>query len=432
MPSTAQADCLTAFGALRDGAPASAFEIGEGCNRFPPSPVLGRYLADVMYRLVQRGAFSSYADPFHGGTRAAVAELLGAHLHIGLEPADVFFPRGGTEAINLAIAHLAATGHGLTLPLPNYYAFDQSAVRWGAPVTGYYRHDGTLHSTGATAERSCLVEVMPNGITGVRHNLPAGPAPDFTLLDVPFQISATGQPPGVKLRERLARLDLRASALIITASKDLSVPGLRAAAVISKNTALMAHLGRDNFERIATNSSPVAEIVMTLYASLLPVLESPQDEAIQLAVRRAQDTAKRAGLPDLPGLLDYQRLRRHLAAMSSRFRRNMDRLDRTDSPVTIVHHSPTAGDPTAGYSAFAELREKQSDFLRWVRHSGRQGLRLNPAVVHGGTTAAWQALYPGRQLLRMNLSEPPAELDHGLNLIQQQLLSTPQHATTYS
>ncbi|MFG2227772.1 aminotransferase class I/II-fold pyridoxal phosphate-dependent enzyme [Streptomyces sp. NPDC048644] len=271
MPSTAQADCLTAFGALRDGAPASAFEIGEGCNRFPPSPVLGRYLSDVMYRLVQRGAFSSYADPFHGGTRAAVAELLGAHLHIGLEPADVFFPRGGTEAINLAIAHLAATGHGLALPLPNYYAFDQSAVRWGAPVTGYYRHDDTLHSTGATAERSCLVEVLPNGITGVRHSLPAGPAPDFTLLDVPFQISATGQPPGVKLRERLSGLDLRASALIITASKDLSVPGLRAAAVISKNTALMAHLGRDNFERIATNSSPVAEIIMALYASLLPV-----------------------------------------------------------------------------------------------------------------------------------------------------------------
>ncbi|MEV3925890.1 aminotransferase class I/II-fold pyridoxal phosphate-dependent enzyme [Actinomadura coerulea] len=416
MYPTTQADCLTAFGTLRRGAPADAFEIGEGCNRFPPSPVLGRYLADLLHRLVRRGAMSGYTDPFNGGARTAVAELLGPHLEIPLAPSDIFFTRGGTEAINLTIAHLAATGHGLILPLPNYYAFDQSAVRWGAPITGYYRHDGAIHHTGADLpQRTCLVEVLPNGITGAPHTIPARSAPNFTLLDVPFQTCLHNRSSTGILRERIRRLDLRRSAIIITASKDLSLPGLRAAAVISKSTALMEHLGRDNFERIATTSNPLAEMAITLYSSVLPMLEAPHQQSAQQTVRSAHAIVKRAGLPELPGHGDFQRLRQHLTAMSDRFRRNTETLDSEDSPVRIVH---TAA-PAAGYSAFAELREPQPDFLRWVQECGRQGLRLNPAVVHGGTIPAWEALHPGQQFLRMNLSEPPTELKRGLNLIKE-------------
>ncbi|MGZ9928265.1 hypothetical protein ACXNSR_00015 [Streptomyces sp. NC-S4] len=49
MPDTisrpALADCITALGALRAGAdsnPEPTIEVGEGCNRFPPSPDLAR------------------------------------------------------------------------------------------------------------------------------------------------------------------------------------------------------------------------------------------------------------------------------------------------------------------------------------------------------------------------------------------------------
>ncbi|MEU8779472.1 hypothetical protein [Streptomyces sp. NPDC048606] len=121
-----------------------------------------------------------------------------------LDPSEVFFTRGGTEAIRLTIAHLAENSHGLVLPLPNYYAFDQCAVRWGAPVTGYYRHDGTLHHTGTSpATRTCRVEVLPNGVTGAHHTLPDLTEPDFALLDVPFQIGADGPQPAAALRDRV-------------------------------------------------------------------------------------------------------------------------------------------------------------------------------------------------------------------------------------
>jgi hypothetical protein len=205
-----------------------------------------------------------------------MAELLGSHLNMHLDASDIFFTRGGTEAIDLAIAHLAESGHGLVLPLPNYYAFDQSAVRWRAPVTAYYRHDGALHHTGtAPAPRTCLVEVLPNGVTGVGHIPPKQARPDFTLIDIPFQISAEGPQPAAILRDRVHGLDLDAAALILTASKDLSLPGLRAAVVVTRNKALLGYLGRDRFERMAMTGDPVGEVVMLFYASLLAVADAP-------------------------------------------------------------------------------------------------------------------------------------------------------------
>ncbi|GAA1213384.1 hypothetical protein [Streptomyces rhizosphaericus] len=57
IPAPAQADCLTAFEALRDGADPdteTTIELGEGCNRFPPSPDLARYLSTLLDRFADR------------------------------------------------------------------------------------------------------------------------------------------------------------------------------------------------------------------------------------------------------------------------------------------------------------------------------------------------------------------------------------------
>ncbi|MGW2183249.1 aminotransferase class I/II-fold pyridoxal phosphate-dependent enzyme [Streptomyces sp. NPDC001732] len=416
IPAPAQADCLTAFGALRADAvsdPETTIELGEGCNRFPPSPALARYLSTLLDRFIRDGTLSAYAGHRPANPQAAMAELLGSHLNMHLDASDIFFTRGGTEAINLTIAHLADTGHGLVLPLPNYYAFDQSAVRWGAPVTAYYRHDGALHPTGtAPAPRTCLVEVLPNGITGARHDLPKQARPDFTLIDIPFQIGAEGPQPATTLRDRVHSLDLETAALILTASKDLSLPGLRAAVVVTRNKALLGHLGRDRFERMAMSSDPVGEIVMLFYTSLLALAEAPREQTHKL-VQIAQDCAHRTGLPALPDEETYRRVLDRLTVMNERFRRNALAIGGPRSPLRPI----TGLQPTTGYSVFAELRAPQEDFLQWVIQCGRSGLRLNPTVVHGGTTAAWEALYPGGQLLRINLSEDPDAVDQALDLL---------------
>ncbi|MFD7853402.1 aminotransferase class I/II-fold pyridoxal phosphate-dependent enzyme [Streptomyces microflavus] len=417
IPAPAQADCLAAFGALRDGADTdteATIELGEGCNRFPPSPDLARYLSALLDRFIRDGTLSAYAGRSQAGARAAMAELLGSHLNMRLDPSDVFFTRGGTEAISLTIAHLAETGHGLVLPLPNYYAFDQCAVRWGAPVTGYYRHDGALHPTGTSpAPRTCLVEVLPNGVTGARHTLPERPEPDFTLLDVPFQIGAEGPQPAAILRDRVHGIDLSRAALILTASKDLSLPGLRAAVVVTRNKALLQHLARDRFERMAMSGDPVGEVVMLFYASLLAVVEAPAEQTTKI-VRIAQDSVRRTGLAALPEEETYRRVRDHLAVMAERFRRNAHALDGPGSPFRRI----PGMEPAAGFSAFAELRTSQKGFLPWVAQCGRAGLRLNPTVVHGGTSAAWDALYPDGQLLRLNLSQTPGTFQRGLDMIR--------------
>ncbi|WP_338673879.1 hypothetical protein V1460_12985 [Streptomyces sp. SCSIO 30461] len=413
-PTSLQAECLAAFSALRADInlnAETAIELGEGCNHFLPSPDLARYLSTLLDRFIRDGTLSAYSGCRAPGTKAAMAELLNHQLNTHLNASDIFFTRGGTEAINLTIGHLAESSHGLVLPLPNYYAFDQSALRWGAPVTAYYRHDGAIHATGADpARRTCLVEVLPNGVTGARHALPHQLGTDFTLIDVPFQIGTAGPQPTAILRDRVSAINLDSAALILTASKDLSLPGLRAAVVVTRNRALLDHLGRDRFERMATGGDPVSEVVMLFYASLLTVLDAPVEQTGKL-VQVAQDCVRRAGLPELPDEETYRRVRNHLAAMSKRFRRNARALEA--SPLRRI----TGLDPSAGYSTFAELGTPQEDFLAWVMRCGKAGLRLNPAVVHGGTSAAWEALHPGGQLLRINLSEEPSFLDHGMALL---------------
>ncbi|MEU8759534.1 aminotransferase class I/II-fold pyridoxal phosphate-dependent enzyme [Streptomyces sp. NPDC048659] len=416
-PSPAQADCLTAFAALRDGAdtdPETTIELGEGCNRFPPSPDLARYLSALLDRFIRDGTLSAYSGRHPASTRGAMAELLGSHLNMHLDASDIFFTRGGTEAISLTIAHLAATGHGLVMPLPNYYAFDQAAFRWGAPVTAYYRHDGALHHTGAVSTSgACLVEVLPNGVTGARHVPLKQARPDFTLIDVPFQVGTEGPQPAAVLRDRVQDLDLETAALILTASKDLSLPGLRAAIVVTRNKALLRHLGSDRFERMAMTGDPIGEIAMLFYVSLLAVADAPSEQTGKL-VQIAQDCAHRANLPALPDEETYRRVRGHLTSMSERFRRNALALADPRSPLRPI----TGLEPATGYSTFAELRAPQEDFLDWVARCGRSGLQLNPTVVHGGTSMAWEALYPGGQLLRINLSEAPVTFDRGLSLLR--------------
>ncbi|MGI5337694.1 aminotransferase class I/II-fold pyridoxal phosphate-dependent enzyme [Streptomyces sp. CA-181903] len=378
---------------------------------------MGIHLAESLRRLVEDGSLSVYIDPFKGGARAAFAELVGDHLGLHLDADDIRFVRGGTEAINLITAHLASTGHGLTLPLPNYYAFDHCAARWQAPVTGYYRHDGTLHLTGhADTPHTALVDVLPNGVTGTIYTTPEGPDYDFVLLDAVIQVGhfGTGPSPTSALRAKARALDLEHSAIIMTASKDLALPGIRAAAVISRNAELRAHIGRDAFDR-APVTSPLGSLLMTLYAALLTALEAPEDHLDKVHAA-AEDTAARHGLPPLPPVSAVRRLLDHMAQMTEHYQANFHRLAQDADILSL----PAALAPTCGYSAFPELAVPRADFLGWVRQCALDGLRLNPTVVHGGTTDAWKHLMPG-QHLRINLSESRQDMARGLQEIRMHL-----------
>ncbi|MFB8241667.1 aminotransferase class I/II-fold pyridoxal phosphate-dependent enzyme [Kitasatospora purpeofusca] len=412
-PSTAPVECLAAFGALRAGTAQHTFEIGEGCNHYPPAPEVGRHLATLLHDLATQGSLSLYADPFRGGAKAAFADLLTARFGVTLAAQDITFVQGGTEAISLITHHLANAGHSLTLPLPNYYAFDQSAVRWGAPVERYYRHDGAVQHTGAgSGRRTALVEVLPNGVTGTYYTRPDVSA-DFTLLDVVFQHGALGDPAGLEraIHDRIRDLDLAHSAVIMTASKDLSLPGLRAAAIITRNQALRAHLAADAFDRAPT-AAPLASLLMVLYAGVLHAYHGPA-ELLGERHHVAQQIAAAHGLPDLPCTGALGRVHAHLDAMADRFRRNAALLADPDGPFA---YAPGLT-PAAGYSAFPSLSRPRADFLAWVRECGRNGLRLSPTVVHGGTAAAWQALLPG-QHLRVNLSESTERTAAGLQYLE--------------
>ncbi|MFE4972665.1 hypothetical protein ACFRAR_11145 [Kitasatospora sp. NPDC056651] len=421
IPAPAQAECLTAFARLRAGSPTGAFEIGEGCNFYPPSPDLGRHLATLLHGLAAHGGLSRYSDPFNGGAKAALAELTTARLGIPLTAQDITFVQGGTEAISLIISHLAAAGHSLTLPIPNYYGFDHSAARWGAPIASYYRHDGVTHpNSKQTGHRSALVEVLPNGVTGTLFARPAG-SPDFTILDLVFQHGAHHDPSAlqVAVQSRMHELDLCHSAVIMTASKDLAMPGLRAAAIITRNRTLRQHLSADAFDR-APAGSPLATLLMVLYAAILYTANGPT-ELLNERHQTAQQIVHDHGLPDLPDAATTHQVHAHLNTMARRFRSNSELLTGPSSPLAVADDLV----PTAGYSAFPHLRVPKADFLDWVRRCGMNGLLLNPTLLHAGTAAAWQALHPG-QHLRVNLSESASRTGTGLQRLWAELQAEPR------
>ncbi|MFF1797239.1 ABC-2 family transporter protein [Kitasatospora sp. NPDC058263] len=223
------------------------------------------------------------------------------------------------------------------------------------------------------------------------------------------EITALREPAELEgaIHDRLRDLDLAQGAVIMTASKDLSLPWLRAAAIITRHQGLQAHLSADAFDRVPT-AAPLASLLMVLYAAVIHANHGPA-ELLDKRHRLARQIVAAHSLPDLPGSADLLRIHDHLDTMADRFRRNAALLDAPAGPFAY----PSGLSPAAGYTAFPRLNRPRADFLAWVRECGAAGLRLSPTVVHGGTTGAWQALLPG-QHLRVNLSESPQRTAAGL------------------
>jgi hypothetical protein len=116
------------------------------------------------------------------------------------------------------------------------------------PIAGYYSNDGTSYWCSSNVPQ-CLsaVVILPNGVTGTQFTLPGDPNhvveqnTQFTLVDCVFQLG-TYQPESSTrdlTRKLLATVNLERAALLFTPSKDLSIPGMRADVLVSKNADLM-------------------------------------------------------------------------------------------------------------------------------------------------------------------------------------------------
>ncbi|MFD4634813.1 hypothetical protein ACFVYR_35880 [Streptomyces sp. NPDC058284] len=347
-PITEDAPCVAVYRELRDDVPRSSAQIGYGYNLYPAARATHRFLHRALAVCADLGRLHEYGTVHDAHDRALAAKLAGTYLGVQLDGGQVVFTNGATEGIGLVTRWLAACEAGLILPAPCYYAFEQTPRRWGGTIQGRYRHDGHLAVTSTVAARTALVEIFPNGVTGTLYS-PPPVTPDFRVIDVVFLAGGAAEQPHAiteTVRRRLAGT-VADTAVLMTPSKDLCVPGIRPGLLISGHSSLIDAVRDDVFDRTAS-SSPLAGQLVLLYLSVLLLAEAAHDRDPKAFARRYRWLVRQyAGheVPTVPSEGDCREIVDHLDAMSGHFARGFDLLSEHAAGLLEMgdHLRPVAG-----------------------------------------------------------------------------------------
>ncbi len=214
------APCVQYFRRVRRNTARDAFEFGTGVNHWPVAQCVSQYLASLIGELAT-DRLRRYDGPDDVVLRQLVADLVGEYVgDSDLDARHISAVNGASEAISLVIAWAGSSGLGATLPLPLYYAFDQSVARHMAAEPIYYSEEHVDHKD--TAADRLLVDIVPNGVTGRWQDVPGSAASyGFRFFDHAFALPTFGDQQEFLAMLRSRTMMLEASAIAITPSKDL-------------------------------------------------------------------------------------------------------------------------------------------------------------------------------------------------------------------
>jgi aspartate/methionine/tyrosine aminotransferase len=425
--------CVRHYREIRRDLSPGARRLSDGRNLYPPSPALLTHLSAMMTALAGSGRFTDYETDADGRDRALVASLLDRYLGgLALSGDDVFFTQGAQEAISILCGYAAKRGLAALLPLPLYYSFEQSSLRWGMPVAGHYCNTGEILWHGCPPRRLFQAVILPNGVAGCffpvpsAGGLPNGMDAELTVIDCVHQIGLQSGPRSLSeyTRKTIHRLGLEHAALVFTVSKDLSLPGFRAGVIVTRNRDALHYAKADRFERqYAVN--PLVGHMVALYVGLLSLIEPGADPATARtpSFDVVSSAFHDAGIP-FPAESVVDEVRTHLQAMNDRSRTNIGMLKREFQYIQLED----AFAPVGGFSVFPRLAspfEDNRSFSTWVHDVGvRYGLKINPACVFGGDPDTWDSLYAGESRLRINVSASPDELVASLEQLGEAVRAT--------
>ncbi|WP_454197130.1 aminotransferase class I/II-fold pyridoxal phosphate-dependent enzyme [Nocardia sp. Marseille-Q1738] len=420
----ADVPCVRYYRVIRDGVSADARQIGYGVNRTMPAVVVQRWLGRL-YRDFLGERVTDYDTAAGQIERALLAWLAGRYLGVeDLSHDNVVLCNGSSEAISIVMAYAGRHGLEALLPLPLYFSFEQSSSRHNVRIAGYYNLGGEIAAPEPFHPgRLLLVDVAPNGVTGSWAATPHTRDAALTVIDHVFALP-TYEPPSAFLRNLRTRVDrLERSVVLLTPSKDLSIPGVRCGTLVTKDADLLAHVAADRFERGYTVHGATVRVSCAHLALLLLSFEPPRGRA--RLVRELRQRFADAGLLFLSDD-DVDAFHTHLAGMGQDFRDNILRLDRSG----LFHAVPQIGEQAAGYSGFRRLDTEfrsADELTEWIRRAGHRGMKLNPNYLFGADADVWNRLYPNIFGVRVNVSVPPrqlaADLVHLHNIVQNQDLA---------
>lgn len=395
--------CVEYYRRIRLQSSAGAEQIGSGRNLFPPSPDLVETLSGLSRAFLHSERAVRYDSSHDAELRRVVAALVNTYLGTSIyDHDDVFFINGSTEGIAIIADYCALAGNGYLFPLPCYFAYEDSAVRRGESRFAYY---AAGHSTlsGDLSQRSyCAYVNNPCAISG-RAVLPGLPAPrpaDLTVCDFVHQMQDLGASNSRAAARELAGAAPDSTALLFTVSKDLSLPGLRAGALLTKCSRLRDYARDVQFERYYT-PSPLIGLSMATYLALLNLSYDPESLATVQGALATHPLLATLVSSDLPATFE-----RHRQRMLAHYRRGV--------AVVLEYDDlfPAAPDqiPNAGYSCLLSVNgdigadAELADFATFL--STEHDIKINPSLMFGGDLDSWQALYGSAAGIRVNVSIP--------------------------
>jgi histidinol-phosphate/aromatic aminotransferase/cobyric acid decarboxylase-like protein len=391
---------------IRTGINPDAKQIGSGRNLFPPSKTVIEMLSRLSNDFLSSPRATRYDSNHDSNLRAITARLVNVYLGVeAYRPDDIFFTNGSSEAIDLIAEYSSTVGYSSSLPLPCYFAYEDSGNRYGLSVNYYSRTGIEYGKSKKAVGPKCLYVNDPCGITG-KHIDVHPPRGDLNVYDLVHQMQdLPGEEAARSAARRLWNGRADDSALMLTLSKDLSLPGLRAGVLITANSPLR-EFARTTQMRRHYSPNPFIGLSVAVYLALLNVChDSSVWENIREIVHEHEGLRLALQEENVDAFLAH---RSSMIANLSHAREAL--LSRVDLFIDPVEDAPRAG-----YSALmavqpALLASEEAATAAARRMARDNGLKVNPARMFGGNASAWRALHGASARLRFNLSVGPSTL----------------------
>ncbi len=222
-----------------------------GINFSKPFPMFRDIMMDFINLIYENNEIIRYPDP--GGNhiyRSILAKLI--NLIIGSDifcAKDLILTNGSSEGIETTCHYIKHIGLSATLPIPGYFKYQYLAEICRIPTSGYYNSIGRVLNTGPKDVPTCIFINNPEAISGkfqsadFYRQLITELENDVTFFLYDLCYLMLDFDPNISTKDFLINVahknNLVNSAIVLSASKDLSLPALRSGLLVSKNNELL-------------------------------------------------------------------------------------------------------------------------------------------------------------------------------------------------
>jgi len=389
-----------------------------GINWIAPFPDIERFLHESIGNIFDSNKIICYTRP--GGEkkdRELASELLNMYSGEKMFSADdVIFTNSSSEALEFVFGYLSAYRYDVILPLPCYFKYDLLATRKGISINAYYNNSGKTYINKQKSTETCMVINNPEAISGCYKDIlyfdqveeQLNLKSNIYLFDLCYlMLDNHPQKPSPEIIKDInVHKQLKNCIFTFSPSKDISLSGLRAGLLVSKNGEVIEYAKNKILERyfslniISTQVTILYLILLNIYRVDNNLVKSKSDEIKKIL--KYYDFSYSA--------LSYEFLmsfKKHQEKIIQQIIQNFNEL--TNRYCDYFDFSEYRV-PDSGFSSLWRAKIDLPSIQKITKKSHylsiNKRVNLFPAYFNGGNLKAWNSLYPNEFLIRVNASIP--------------------------